>query len=209
MLWISWCWLLAFVVWLLSKRTLHRLMSTRPKRSRTGCLCCRRRHKKCDEQKPACKFCLSKGITCEWPKMGAVFVSCNKSRGSITPEKALHDVDVSPPVQVQGEHQFQAQFQFNFGTLKATNGDERSPPAKRIHISRSESDATSPRNSIALPSFTSMERPLVLPTNYNFQAISLPPLKQYHFVPRTEDANRLIDIDLEQKKRLSVGSLLN
>lgn len=45
------------------------------KRTRTGCLCCRRRHKKCDEMKPSCNFCVSKNITCEWPKKGAVFVN--------------------------------------------------------------------------------------------------------------------------------------
>lgn len=48
---------------------------TKSKRTRTGCLCCRRRHKKCDEQRPSCKFCESKGIKCEWPIKGSVFVT--------------------------------------------------------------------------------------------------------------------------------------
>ncbi|CEP21367.1 unnamed protein product [Cyberlindnera jadinii] len=37
------------------------------KRVRTGCLNCRRKHKKCDEQKPKCKSCCAKGEICEWP----------------------------------------------------------------------------------------------------------------------------------------------
>lgn len=37
------------------------------KRVRTGCFNCRRKHKKCDEQKPICKACVQKNDVCEWP----------------------------------------------------------------------------------------------------------------------------------------------
>lgn len=37
------------------------------KRVRTGCLNCRRKHKKCDETKPICTSCLSKNEICKWP----------------------------------------------------------------------------------------------------------------------------------------------
>lgn len=37
------------------------------KRVRTGCLNCRRKHKKCDETKPVCKTCQIKNEQCEWP----------------------------------------------------------------------------------------------------------------------------------------------
>lgn len=40
---------------------------TTRKRVRTGCLCCRRKHKKCDETRPVCKACVFKGEICEWP----------------------------------------------------------------------------------------------------------------------------------------------
>ncbi|KAH3686883.1 hypothetical protein WICPIJ_002148 [Wickerhamomyces pijperi] len=56
------------------------------KRTRTGCLCCRRRHKKCDELKPSCQFCLSKGIQCEWPKKGSVFVNYQTTNELSLPE---------------------------------------------------------------------------------------------------------------------------
>jgi hypothetical protein len=36
-------------------------------RSRSGCLVCRRLHKKCDERRPACSRCLANGKDCEWP----------------------------------------------------------------------------------------------------------------------------------------------
>ncbi|SCU84136.1 LANO_0C00540g1_1 [Lachancea nothofagi CBS 11611] len=38
------------------------------KRSTTGCLTCRRRRKKCDEQKPVCKGCERNFLPCEWPQ---------------------------------------------------------------------------------------------------------------------------------------------
>lgn len=35
-------------------------------RSRTGCLTCRRRKKKCDETRPQCSSCSTRGLECEW-----------------------------------------------------------------------------------------------------------------------------------------------
>ncbi|KAJ5279555.1 hypothetical protein N7478_004927 [Penicillium angulare] len=40
----------------------------RRERSRNGCLCCRRRRKKCDEQKPVCVGCQRNKISCIWPR---------------------------------------------------------------------------------------------------------------------------------------------
>ncbi|KAF4973827.1 hypothetical protein FZEAL_9206 [Fusarium zealandicum] len=40
---------------------------TRPKtRTRSGCLCCRRKKRKCDEEKPACGTCRRRNEHCEW-----------------------------------------------------------------------------------------------------------------------------------------------
>ncbi|KAB8253796.1 fungal-specific transcription factor domain-containing protein [Aspergillus pseudonomiae] len=36
-------------------------------RSRSGCLVCRRLHKKCDERRPECTRCVLKGKLCQWP----------------------------------------------------------------------------------------------------------------------------------------------
>ncbi|ODV87812.1 hypothetical protein CANARDRAFT_193581 [[Candida] arabinofermentans NRRL YB-2248] len=38
------------------------------RRVRTGCLTCRRKHKKCDETRPKCEFCVSKNLECVWPE---------------------------------------------------------------------------------------------------------------------------------------------
>lgn len=36
-------------------------------RTKTGCLCCRMRRKKCDELRPVCTGCKRNGILCKWP----------------------------------------------------------------------------------------------------------------------------------------------
>ncbi|KAF9243329.1 transcriptional regulator family: Fungal Specific TF [Penicillium roqueforti] len=36
-------------------------------RSRTGCLPCRKKHNKCDEQQPVCAFCASRDLDCKYP----------------------------------------------------------------------------------------------------------------------------------------------
>ncbi|CCH44258.1 hypothetical protein BN7_3819 [Wickerhamomyces ciferrii] len=41
--------------------------SSSKKRVRTGCMNCRRKHKKCDEVKPICSTCQQKNENCEWP----------------------------------------------------------------------------------------------------------------------------------------------
>ncbi|KAJ4991210.1 C6 zinc finger domain-containing protein [Stagonosporopsis vannaccii] len=40
--------------------------TARPKRSRTGCMTCRNRRRKCDEGKPTCQNCISKGFECRY-----------------------------------------------------------------------------------------------------------------------------------------------
>ncbi|CAG8369369.1 unnamed protein product [Penicillium salamii] len=60
-------------------------------RVRTGCLTCRKRRRKCDEQKPSCANCEVKGFTCKYgsdlafvpPRSGAV-PSAGQSYGNIT-----------------------------------------------------------------------------------------------------------------------------
>lgn len=36
-------------------------------RSKSGCLTCRERRKKCDEAKPACNYCVKAARICTWP----------------------------------------------------------------------------------------------------------------------------------------------
>lgn len=44
------------------------ILRPRKQRTKSGCLCCRMRRKKCDEQKPSCKKCEIMGLACCWLK---------------------------------------------------------------------------------------------------------------------------------------------
>lgn len=61
-------------------------------RVRTGCLTCRKRRRKCDEQKPRCANCEVKGFTCKYgadlafvpPRSGEAGVGAGQAYGTIT-----------------------------------------------------------------------------------------------------------------------------
>jgi hypothetical protein len=165
---------------------------SKSKRTRTGCLCCRRRHKKCDEQKPSCKFCISKGLVCEWPVKGSVFVNYNSEQ----PVQQIHSVQ---HVQAQPIH-------FNTNAFSTLDLKSIKSPSPNSCITFT----TSPKSRAA-----SIASPVTLEPNpqrnYNYSnllSVSLPPLKLYHFVPRTTTPS-LDPIQSPHKKRLSVDSLLN
>lgn len=44
-----------------------RLYNRSSKRTKSGCLSCRTRHTKCDEQKPICGGCVRNHLLCSWP----------------------------------------------------------------------------------------------------------------------------------------------
>ncbi|KAH7121096.1 hypothetical protein B0J11DRAFT_438906 [Dendryphion nanum] len=58
---------------------------SRPKRSRTGCLTCRTRRRKCDEGKPNCQNCVGKGFQCQYPATFQIL-----GRNNFTPEVATN-----------------------------------------------------------------------------------------------------------------------
>ena len=43
---------------------------TKRRKATTGCIGCRLRRKKCDEEKPRCLSCLRNGLLCTWPEAG-------------------------------------------------------------------------------------------------------------------------------------------
>ena len=51
--------------------TLPSLGMERKKRARTGCVNCSRRRRKCDEVKPTCTGCRTRGDDCQWRKFGS------------------------------------------------------------------------------------------------------------------------------------------
>lgn len=57
-----------------------------PLRTRTGCLTCRQRRKKCDEKKPQCSGCARNFLDCIWPTKSA-----NIGASSASPEATQFD----------------------------------------------------------------------------------------------------------------------
>ncbi|KUJ17045.1 uncharacterized protein LY89DRAFT_782257 [Mollisia scopiformis] len=54
-------------------------------KSRRGCQTCKVRHKKCDEQKPACTPCVQTGRTCDFLHPTSTPLSIQKSKGPLKP----------------------------------------------------------------------------------------------------------------------------
>ncbi|KAJ9415241.1 hypothetical protein QL093DRAFT_2453587 [Fusarium oxysporum] len=70
------------------------------RRSRTGCIPCRRRRRKCDEQRPQCGSCIGRNVTCEfkeWTFVPGVRSSLRKD-GSVQGDNG-DDADSSLPIQ--------------------------------------------------------------------------------------------------------------
>jgi hypothetical protein len=76
----------------------HRAKNRKPRghglRTRTGCITCRKRHLKCDEQKPTCNLCTKSGRTCVYSERP------NTQSGSaeaVTPRQASAEGEASEP----------------------------------------------------------------------------------------------------------------
>lgn len=57
-------------------------------RTKTGCLCCRRRKKKCDELKPGCSGCLRNNLKCVYPHIEDHIHQTDKMAAHILSEMA-------------------------------------------------------------------------------------------------------------------------
>lgn len=65
-------------------------------RSRSGCLVCRRQHKKCDERRPVCSRCALKGHTCQWPGTALREPERNRTRPIIDDASSIQDSPYDP-----------------------------------------------------------------------------------------------------------------
>jgi hypothetical protein len=63
-------------------------------RTRTGCITCRKRHLKCDEQKPACNLCTKSGQTCVYSERPH---TQSGSAEAVTPGPASAEGETSEP----------------------------------------------------------------------------------------------------------------
>ncbi|CDK29796.1 unnamed protein product [Kuraishia capsulata CBS 1993] len=81
------------------------MTTARPRRVKTGCLTCRRKHRKCDEVKkpdtdgnPRCNYCTLNGLGCSWP--GFVDNSAlmrGTGRHNLKTRKGISDSDENKP----------------------------------------------------------------------------------------------------------------
>ncbi|CCE72974.1 Piso0_000582 [Millerozyma farinosa CBS 7064] len=70
------------------------------RRVKTGCLNCRKRHKKCDESKPRCGLCIKRKTDCIWPSYDSRFIDKSHSEEardsrSLKSERVTFDTQLS------------------------------------------------------------------------------------------------------------------
>lgn len=70
----------------------------RHQRSRTGCLTCRSRRKKCDEVKPRCAGCRRNQLPCTWPAATLSSRSDSEASAGMDLTRSVTTVSVPPPV---------------------------------------------------------------------------------------------------------------
>ncbi|KAJ5223612.1 hypothetical protein N7468_008154 [Penicillium chermesinum] len=75
------------------KRQTHIYHSRRPhSKSRSGCLTCKKRRVKCDEQRPKCVRCTKKGVECSYDF--ELQVSCQKTDYVVSPDSTLFSLSL-------------------------------------------------------------------------------------------------------------------
>lgn len=63
-------------------------------RTKTGCLTCRQRRKKCDEQRPKCTSCVASKRACTWPTIDLLTDRRNRPRNTIPLKSSANQCDV-------------------------------------------------------------------------------------------------------------------
>lgn len=109
------------------------IQKPRKRRARTGCLNCRKKHKKCDETKPTCSSCMKKSELCEWPMNNGRF---NKNSVSSLSRSIEHN-DESKNLDKYADRLIK-----NFNK-KSTSDDYVTSPTKNPHLSNSDSKCSS------------------------------------------------------------------
>lgn len=66
-------------------------------RSRTGCLTCRKRKKRCDEERPICRACRKLNFACEYPHPGTERQRARRSKYTISEDITSPTRSVKPP----------------------------------------------------------------------------------------------------------------
>ncbi|EJT75874.1 hypothetical protein GGTG_05803 [Gaeumannomyces tritici R3-111a-1] len=127
------------------KRAKKRIRKPRGRglRTKTGCLTCRKRHKKCDEQFPVCSHCVTSNRECVWPEPGLPEIPSGNSSVAQSPSGSaelrslpagIPPTSHSAAVVVAQSQQQQHQRQFDQPSLTSTasNSPQRSSPAAAL-----------------------------------------------------------------------------
>ncbi|KAL8404504.1 hypothetical protein RB594_009385 [Gaeumannomyces avenae] len=127
------------------KRAKKRIRKPRGRglRTKTGCLTCRKRHKKCDEQFPVCSHCVTSNRECVWPEPGLPEIPSGDSSVAQSPSGSaeLRSLPAGVPptshsaaVVVAQSQQQQHQRQFDQPSLTSTasNSPQQSSPAAAL-----------------------------------------------------------------------------
>ena len=158
----------------------HSRASTR-RRVRTGCLTCRARRRKCDEDKPDCRNCTTKGLVCRYgsritftapwtalPRPAPAPARTAGPRGG--PDDDLSSLPAAPPAAEDG------------------TGLDGSPAASQSHGRNEHFSAPPPSGT---PPALGPDPPAVSPVTAHLDASTRPcPLPDASYAPQTEDVVR-------------------
>lgn len=157
------------------------IQKPRKRRARTGCLNCRKKHKKCDENKPNCSSCMKKSEACEWPINNGRF-----NRNSIT--------GISGPIiqnnETENLDRYADRLLKKFNQKEATTNDSMVAPVQKYSLINENSNSlpmtsNSPKSlllasplSSHISSNVNPERDMVLPMINTKASVQKVPLNQ-------------------------------
>ncbi|KAJ5384380.1 Protein of unknown function DUF3468 [Penicillium concentricum] len=101
-------------------------------RSKTGCITCRRRKKKCDETKPACQNCQKNAVVCEGYPLKEIWKSGRQRLADVARSQSLTAVPRSLPLLIDGietdvDRRFLDHFVYGFSRVLTLINDDSNP----------------------------------------------------------------------------------
>lgn len=144
------------------------IQKPRKTRARTGCLNCRKKHKKCDETKPNCSSCMKRSEVCEWPINNGRF-----NRNSISGISGI----IVQNNETENLDKYADRLLKNFNEKAVTTNDSAASPIRKYSLFSNHNS-----NSLSMSSKSSKSVLLVSPpsdhdtSNINTGSNILPPM---------------------------------
>lgn len=169
-------------------------------RTKTGCFCCRRRKKKCDERKPACSGCLRNNLQCVYPTEEEL----KKSSVLSTSPSSTSSRKIRKCSKVQDK--------FAATVLSEMKSSSFTRPISRSPRSPSQPVMCSPRSNDTTPNSSDIESPItspaLQPSQYTLTSShSEVPFFNINSVARKRTS--LLILEPKTSRQISVKSLLN